>query len=58
MPSWSDIQDELNRIGSDKRGDYIAERSLKSAARIAERHDRNVLYYASSFLQKPQIPGL
>ena len=25
---------------------------------IAQRYDRNVLYYASSFLQKPHIPGL
>jgi len=32
--------------------------SLLSAQRIAKLYDRNVLYYASSFLQKPQIPGL
>ena len=58
MPSWSDLQDELNRIEPDKRGDYIAESSRQLVALIAQRYDRNVLYYASSFLQKPQIPGL
>ena len=28
------------------------------AALIGEHYDRNVLYYASSFLQKPHVPGL
>lgn len=58
MPSWADLQDELNQIDPDERGDHIAEKSLQSIALVAERYDRNVLYYASSFLQKPQIPGL
>lgn len=58
MPSWSDLQDELNRTDPDKRGDYIVSRSQESVAFIAERYDRNVLYYASSFLQKPHVPGL
>ncbi len=58
MPSWSDLQDELSRVEPDQRGDHIAERSRQSTALIAQRCDRNVLYYASSFLQKPQIPGL
>ena len=25
---------------------------------VANRYDRNTLYYASGFLQKPQVPGL
>ena len=58
MPSWSDLQNELNRIEPDKRGDHVAEKLRQSIKLIAERYDRNVLYYASSFLQKPQIPGL
>ena len=58
MPSWSDLQDELNRIEPHKRGDHVADELRQSVGRIAERYDRNVLYYASSFLQKPQIPGL
>ena len=58
MPSWSDLQDDLNRIEPDRRGDRIAERSRQSVATIARLCDRNVLYYASSFLQKPHVPGL
>ena len=58
MPSWSDLQDALSRIEPDRRGDYIAEKSRKSTELIARHYGRNVLYYASSFLQKPQIPGL
>ncbi len=58
MPSWSDLQDELRRVDADKRGDYVAGESLKLAEAIARRCDRNVLYYASGFLQKPQVPGL
>lgn len=58
MPSWSDLQDELNGIEPENRGDHIADRLRQLAALIGERYDRNVLYYASSFLQKPQVPGL
>ena len=58
MPSWSDLQDKLNSIEPDKRGAFIAETSRELTGLIAERYDRNVLYYASSFLQKPQVPGL
>lgn len=58
MPSWSDLQDELNSIKPDKRGDHIAQKLRESVELIAQRYDRNVLSYASSFLQKPQIPGL
>ena len=58
MPSWSDLQDELNGIEPEQRGDHIAGRLRELAAHIGARYDRNVLYYASSFLQKPQVPGL
>ena len=58
MSSWSDLQDRLNSIEPDKRGEFIAEVSRDSTARIAEHYDRNILYYASSLLQKPQVPGL
>ena len=58
MPSWSDLQDELSGVELDKRGGHVAGRLQKSVELIAQRYDRNVLYYASSFLQKPQLPGL
>ena len=58
MPGWADLQDELNRIEPDKRGDHVAERLRESAKLISQHCGRNVLYYASSFLQKPHVPGL
>ena len=58
MPAWSELLDEFNTIEPPERGPFLAEKSLNFTARIAERYQRNVLYYASSFLQKPQIPGL
>ena len=58
MATWSELQDELNQVQSEKRGDFIADKSLKSMKRIADLYKRNVLYYASGFLQKPQIPSI
>ena len=58
MPSWSELQDELDRVKPAKRGEFVANETLESTARIAELYERNVLYYASSFLQKPQVPGI
>ena len=58
MPSWSDLQDELDRIEPDKQGSFISKRLEEYTALIGQHYERNVLYYASSFLQKPQVPGL
>ena len=58
MPAWSELQDKLNSIEPQHRGSFLAGESLNYTSQIAERYQRNVLYYASSFLQKPQIPGL
>ncbi len=58
MPGWSDLQNDLNRIEPERRGDHIAEKLLSAIATIGHRYRRNVLFYASSFLQKPQVPGL
>ena len=58
MPTWAELQDELNHVQPEKRGDFLAGKSRESTTRIADLYNRNILYYASSFLQKPQIPGL
>ena len=58
MSSWSELQDELNQVQPERRGDFLAKKSNETTARIAELYGRNVLYYASSFLQKPTVPGL
>ncbi len=58
MPSWSDLLDELEQIELDKKSSFVANKALETTKEIAELSNRNVLYYASSFLQKPHIPGL
>ena len=58
MPSWSDLQHDLERVDPAQRGEHIAKKLRESVEQVAHRYDRNVLYYASSFLQKPQVPGL
>ena len=50
MPSWSDLQENLNGIEPDQRGRHIAAKLGESVAAVANRH---LLYYASSLLQKP-----
>ena len=58
MPSWSDFHTKLSVTDVEKRGDFINNAIKEFTRKIADRSDRNVLFYASSFLQKPQIGGL
>ncbi len=58
MPNWSDLQGELDRTAPDEQGDFISEQLQRYTALIDQRYERNVLYYSSSFLQKPQVPGI
>ena len=58
MPNWSDLLDELNCVEPEQRSTYIGNKSRESTLKISERCGRNVLYYASGFLQKPQVPSL
>lgn len=58
MPSWPELQDELNRVQPNSRGDYLAKASRRAIAKISRLYDRNVLLYGSSFLQKPGVPGV
>lgn len=58
MATWAELQDELGRVAPESRGAFISERSRQSIDRIVEIYDRNILYYASGFLQKPHVPGL
>ena len=58
MPSWSDLRDILADMDPATRADHITELMRQYAVSISKHYNRNVLYYASSFLEKPQIPGL
>lgn len=57
MPSWSEFQNNLAPLAPNQRGGYIDERMRQWVASISRRYDRNVLYYASGFLQKPHVRG-
>ena len=58
MPSWSDLLDELEQVEPDEKSAFVADKARETTQKIAGLCDRNVLYYASGFLQKPHIPGL
>ena len=58
MPSWSELAAELGSVPERERPQFFAKRSIGIARRIEERAGRNVLYYASAFLQKPLVPPL
>ncbi len=48
MPSWSDLQSDLNTVAPDQRGDHIANKLQASIASVAKHYDRNILYYAKA----------
>ena len=55
MPSWNDLLTELNGILPPARPAWFNQKiadALTATARL--RGDRNVIFYASSFLQRPQ----
>lgn len=59
MPSWNSIVDELNaQPTDDAKGAYLSSVILSSLRTIGTlRGDRNVIFYASGFLQKQAVPG-
>lgn len=57
MASWNDLLQEVEALPANKRSDWLAANLTKSLANLAHlRDDSNVLFYASAFLQKPQVP--
>ena len=58
MPAWSAILDELNSIPVAKRDQIFSAKSHECVSEISKICKRNVLCYASSFLQKPELPGI
>ena len=58
MAAWSELVTEIARLGNDfqKVNTYINGTLDSSLERISFlRNGRNVIFYASSFLQKPQL---
>ena len=57
MPIWSELLDELNGLSNDKKGTWLNTRLDEQLTRIGDRRGRNVIVYASGFLQNPLVPA-
>lgn len=59
MPSWNELLQEIEAQPDDeKRSGLLRSRQFEALQAIGDlRGDRNVLFYASAFLQKPDAPG-
>lgn len=56
MPSWGDLLKELGGIAPQSRGDWFDTKIAEWLKRVSKlRSNRNVIFYASAFLQKPQL---
>lgn len=59
MPSWNDLLAEVERLPDAEAGPWLVERQASILSEIGKlRGDRNVLLYASTFLQKPLVPSV
>jgi len=57
MPSWNELLDELEGLSDAKKTDWLRKKlpgTLQEVSRLRE--GRNVILYASAFLQKPAAP--
>ncbi|MDB4985800.1 MAG: hypothetical protein JWN04_978 [Myxococcaceae bacterium] len=58
MPSWNELLNEFNATDPADRGTWLNTQMVSSLGAIrAKRGNRNVLFYGSAFLQKPQAPA-
>jgi ClpP class serine protease len=59
MPSWNDLLQELEaQPTDDAKSAWLKAKQNEALASVSQRrHGQNVLFYASAFLQKPQLPG-
>lgn len=55
MPSWNDLLDEFQTTDPTERDNWIGQKLTGGLMEVSRlREDANVLFYCSSFLQKPQ----
>lgn len=59
MPSWNELLSEFTSLSTDAdKSKFLHERLTAALDRVSSFYGgRNVLFYASSFLQKPTAPG-
>lgn len=58
MSCWADLTTQLNQLPPDQRGPWIQGTLAAKVQELAAHTGRNVIFYASAFLQKPQVPGI
>ena len=60
MPSWNDLLVELESLPNDKeKNEWLKARPRECLNAIsARRSAKNIIFYSSAFLQKPQLPSL
>ncbi|NSY10850.1 S49 family peptidase [Agrobacterium vitis] len=59
MPAWGELVESVGQLPDEKKGPWLIsnlQSSLQEVSRI--RGGRNVLFYASSWLQKPMLPSV
>lgn len=58
MGSWNDLLEEFGGVAEEGRAEWVNGRLQASLARISQlREGRQVIYYGSAFLQRPDLPG-
>ena len=56
MASWTEILNEIQKLNPQAMAKYLDTLMIDSLNRVSQiRNDKNVIFYASSFLQKPQL---
>lgn len=59
MPSWNDLLSQLQQQPNEEKGAWLNARLTQELTAVSRlRNGRNVLFYASAFLQKPSVPAL
>lgn len=58
MPSWNDLLNELESIKDGQaKNKWLNEKQKEALCKVSKiRENRNVIFYASAFLQKPHVP--
>jgi hypothetical protein len=58
MPSWPQLLTQFTGLANDEqRNAWVSDTGTAALRRVAELQQANVIFYASAFLQKPQVPA-
>ena len=58
MPGWSELLWEFSQVSPEERNQFLNDKLRGAVQRVSDLYGRNVLYYASAFLQKPEAKRL